>query len=68
MSAVFAESVELSKAITVLAGTATGELLLWQHGRCELVIRANRQQPIFAVHASNAGVFAAGRGGRQGVE
>lgn len=49
---------------TMLAGTATGELLLWQHGRCELVIRANRQQPIFAVHASNAGVFAAGRGGR----
>jgi WD40 repeat protein len=49
---------------TMLAGTATGELLLWQHGRCELVLRANRQQPIFAIHASNAGVFAAGRGGR----
>jgi len=54
----------LADGKTMLAGTATGELLLWQHGRCAAVIRANRQQPIFALHASEAGVFAAGRGGR----
>ena len=39
-------------------------LLLWANGRCTVVLRANRTDPIFALHASAHGVLAAGKGGR----
>ena len=49
-----------------LAGTADGCLQQWDsHGRCEDSISINRQQPLFAIHVSDAvGVLAAGKGGR----
>ena len=49
---------------TLLCGTMGGALLVWVGGRCEAVLQLNRLQPIYALHASEEGVFAAGKGGR----
>ena len=50
----------------VLCGTADGCIQQWDaHGQCVDVSAVNRQQPLFALHCSNAfGLVASGKGGR----